>query len=321
MTSARHSSTIELERRRAADRRATSAPAPAPVSPIDHLLRSGAGNHAIARAAAGARFLQRTTKAAVVDAINGGTNAEGRMQQFKRWVAGQKGDFDDDHEVDQLLAHRSVEDVLALVAMMDLKVTQTGHAFHSASGAKINVDPYSDLELAQATGSARGHAAGRNRRGAKAAELVWHIHSRLDNDKQQRDDLVAGAQNTAKPLGDLLSRQALMCREKALFAQLLLADIGIPSVVHSGARLLEDEERDPKGPALQRSRHAWLVVAGTWEVDPIKGAVCATLDRIERYWMDAKEETVIAPAQPLQGEELGRVMGVMVTEFERLSGA
>jgi hypothetical protein len=96
-----------------------------------------------------------------------------------------------------------------------------------------------------------------------------------------------------------------MCREKALFAHLLPATLGVPSTVRCGGR-------------KDGSRHAWLVTGTQWEVDPIQGSVHRIGDqknRTARYSENQKDEVVLAPKEPHDDDQLKALMDKVRLQF------
>ncbi|WP_163509043.1 hypothetical protein [Fodinicola acaciae] len=285
------------------------------------MLQRTAGNAAVTRLLTsktpahhhgGPLSIQRTSKSQIMLTI--ALNSLGKKaaykqrkeNEFKRWVEMNGVKFDAEDDVDGLVQHFSTEDVLQVIRMVKLRIADLGNvkAYEARNMTKVNVDPLMDPKLAKSIHDTK-QVQTKKSYGRRAAQSVYDMYKNLKNNKDMRKDLTEGQGRTGTPLGDLLEAQALMCREKALFAQVVLADLGIPTTVRSGQK--------PQG-----SRHAWLVVAGRWEVDPIQGSIEKNLDRTNKYTEEVQEKVVVSPSKPVAGTELERRMDNCVAQFAKL---
>lgn len=283
------------------------------------VLQRTAGNAAVAglmhrtRADGTQLSIQRTTKGEVMARIelqylDDRVNQDKKMAEFKRWVELGGPSFDDVKEVDRFVKPFSARDVLQLIGMVGLNITDLGavKAYTAKGGAKINVDPLMDPRLAKHIGAVKEKQT-RKSGGKRAAQSVYTIHVQYENSKEKRKEMTKGKTNT--PLGDLLEAEALMCREKALFAHVVLADLAIPTTVRSG------RNPDPGG-----RRHAWLVVADRWEIDPIQGSVRENLDRTRKHTTEVQDKVVVRPLRQLSPTKLETRMTNLVAHFATLRG-
>jgi hypothetical protein len=253
--------------------------------------------------------IQRTTKDQVMLTI--GLNSLGRNaayrprkeNEFKRWVEMSNVSFDVEDDVDSFIQHFKTEDVLQVIGMVGLRIADLGNvkAYEARSMTKVNVDPLMDPKLAKSIRATK-KVQTKKSHGRRAAQSVYDMYKNLPNNKDKRNDMTENQGRTGTPLGDLLEAQALMCREKALFAQVVLADLGIPTTVRSGQQ-------------LGGGRHAWLVVDGRWEVDPIQGSIKQNLDRTNKYTEEVQDKVVVSPSKPVAGAELKTRMDNCVAQF------